>query len=155
MHASISAHIAKEYLLDERADKWGPNLALFRERLGNEGVRERVENLYFAYLFVLRAALKAGPLLREAAYDTGSPLEDARTSELVRKLVGSLIFSLSKNNAIQKLLDPCCVIHIKYSCMYRARQHSHKAILPRDLGVQKFRDVLHIPTSILVMLKSE
>ncbi|KAK9916428.1 hypothetical protein WJX75_002458 [Coccomyxa subellipsoidea] len=89
MHASISAHIAKEYLLDERADKWGPNLALFRERLGNEGVRERVENLYFAYLFVLRAALKAGPLLREAAYDTGSPLEDARTSELVRKLVDS------------------------------------------------------------------
>ena len=90
MHSSISAHIAKEYLLDERAGRWGPNLALFRERLGNPGVRERVENLYFAYLFVLRAALKAGPLLREAAYDTGSPLEDARTSELVRKLVSAM-----------------------------------------------------------------
>jgi len=36
---------------------------------------------------VLRAALKAGPLLKAAAYDTGSPLEDARTSELVRRLV--------------------------------------------------------------------
>ena len=59
MHASISAHIAGEYLLDERAGRWGPNLELFRARLGNEGVRERVENLYFAYLFVLRAALKA------------------------------------------------------------------------------------------------
>lgn len=153
MHASISAHIAKEYLLDERADKWGPNLALFRERLGNEGVRERVENLYFAYLFVLRAALKAGPLLREAAYDTGSPLEDARTCELVRKLVGSLILSLSKNDAIQRLLDHCCVSHIKQSCMISARQDSHKAILP--LGVQKSWDGLHISTSILVMLKSE
>lgn len=87
MHASISAHIAREYLLDEREGRWGPNLGLFQERLGNPGVRERVENLYFAYLFVLRAALKAGPLLKAAAYDTGSPLEDARTSELVRRLV--------------------------------------------------------------------
>jgi hypothetical protein len=87
MHASISAHIAREYLLDERAGAWGPNLELFRARLGNEGVRERVENLYFAYLFVLRAALKAGPLLAEVAYDTGSPAEDARTAQLMRQLV--------------------------------------------------------------------
>lgn len=53
------------------------------------GVRERVENLYFAYLFVLRAALKAAPLLEEIAYDTGFPEEDARTAELVRQLVSS------------------------------------------------------------------
>ena len=37
MHSSISAHIAKEYLLDEARDVWGPNLALFRDRLGNTG----------------------------------------------------------------------------------------------------------------------
>ena len=87
MHASISAHIAKDYLLDEAANEWGPNLALFRARLGNEGVRERVENLYFTYLFVLRATLKAAPLLADAAYDTGSPDQDARTAQLVRQLV--------------------------------------------------------------------
>ena len=51
------------------------------------GVRERVENLYFAYLFVLRATLKAAPLLEDIAYDTGFPKEDARTGELVRRLV--------------------------------------------------------------------
>ena len=45
------------------------------------GVRERVENLYFAYLFVLRATLKAAPLLEDIAYDTGFPEEDARTGE--------------------------------------------------------------------------
>lgn len=49
-----------------------------------------MENLYFAYLFVLRATLKAGPLLEEIAYDTGFPEEDARTAELVRQLVSSL-----------------------------------------------------------------
>ena len=43
----------------------------------------RVENLYFTYLFVLRAAMKAGPILEAATYDTGSPAEDARTKELV------------------------------------------------------------------------
>ena len=37
MHSSISAHIAKEYLLDEARDVWGPNMPLFRDRLGNEG----------------------------------------------------------------------------------------------------------------------
>jgi len=185
MHSSISAHIAKEYLLDEARDVWGPNMPLFRDRLGNQGlahaplawaqtsvssllwhvlqrlhclllhlqglshqleherciqyttpetrpatgqcigvlhsllsfmipdhtfqefcgpipqkrlvcaaVRERVENLYFAYLFVLRATLKAAPLLEEIAYDTGFPEEDARTAELVRKLVSHLALAV-------------------------------------------------------------
>lgn len=47
----------------------------------------RVENLYFTYLFVLRAAMKAGPILLDADYDTGSPQEDARTKELVKRQV--------------------------------------------------------------------
>ena len=52
----------------------------------------RVENLYFAYLFVLRAVMKAGPILEAADFDTGMPEEDARTSALVRRLVnGTLV----------------------------------------------------------------
>ncbi len=57
-----------------------------------------MENLYFAYLFVLRAALKAAPLLEEIAYDTGFPEEDARTAQLVRQLVSdhNMLFSCLK-----------------------------------------------------------
>ena len=44
-----------------------------------------VENLYFSYLFVLRAAMKAAPLLSAADYNTGSPEEDAGTRDLMRK----------------------------------------------------------------------
>lgn len=44
----------------------------------------RVENLYFSYLFVLRAAMKAAPILAAAHYDTGNPQEDARTQDLMR-----------------------------------------------------------------------
>ena len=87
MHASISAHIAREYLLDEAAGRWGANLPLFAERLGNEGRKAHVENLYFTYLFVLRAVRKAGPLLERAAFETGVPDADARTQALVAQLV--------------------------------------------------------------------
>ena len=76
-----------KYLLDEAAGRWGPNLPLFQERLGNEGRKAHVENLYFAYLFVLRAVRKAGPLLERVAFETGMPEADARTQALVSQLV--------------------------------------------------------------------
>ena len=87
MHSSISAHIAADYLLNASTGAWGRNLALFEQRLGNPDVRERVENLYFTYLFTLRALQKAGPLLDQLEYDTGMPAEDQRTKELVHRLV--------------------------------------------------------------------
>lgn len=89
VHSSISAHIADKYLLDEAKGVWGPHLPLFRERLGNDGVKERVENLYFTYLFVLRAIMKAGPLLSNVEYDTGMPEQDAHTLHLVKTLVSA------------------------------------------------------------------
>jgi hypothetical protein len=64
MHASISAHIANDYLLDDFTGRWGPNLAEFRRRLGNPQAKGYIENLYFTYLFTLRAVQKAAPLLQ-------------------------------------------------------------------------------------------
>lgn len=87
IHSSISAHIVKDYLIDEATGTWGPNLAMFQARLGNPDVKSRVENLYFAYLFVLRAVIKAGPALKGVHYDTGYPKEDAHTSSLIDQLV--------------------------------------------------------------------
>lgn len=60
-----------------------------RRRLGTPEALERVQNLYFAYLFVLRAVVKAGPILTELDYDTGLPEEDAKTRRLVQALVGA------------------------------------------------------------------
>lgn len=89
MHASISAHIANDYLLDEAAGEWGPSLAQFRQRLGGPAAADRVANMYFTYLFVLRAVLKAGPTLQAVAYDTGAPAQDRGTAKLVQQLVRS------------------------------------------------------------------
>ena len=88
MHASVSAHLTGKWLLDEMFGVWGPNLPEFERRLGNAGVKDRVENLYFAYLFVLRAVMKAGPLLEAYQYRTGFDAEDAMSARLMRKLVG-------------------------------------------------------------------
>lgn len=52
-----------------------------------ESCRDRVQNLYFAYLFVLRAVMKAAPVLTSYQYDTGLAREDQRTQELITQLV--------------------------------------------------------------------
>ena len=87
MHASISAHLSNEHLIDEETDSWGPNLEEFTRRLGNTVVKERVENMYFTYLFVLRAVMKAGPLLESIDYSTGCAGQDAQTKHLMQQLV--------------------------------------------------------------------
>jgi hypothetical protein len=53
--------------------------------------QDRVQNLYFSYLFVLRAVMKAGPLLERFAYVAGDEEEDARAAELIRRLVGGAL----------------------------------------------------------------
>lgn len=114
VHSSISAHIAADYLLEPAssaaaakansdgkgtstgatAAKWGPNLALFAERLSLPEHAERVDNLRFAYAFVARALLSARPLLLAADYGAGAGGEGKKTtatttaeSELVRELL--------------------------------------------------------------------
>lgn len=71
VHASISAHIALEYLVDPKRDLWGRNYGVFRDRLA--AFPSRIQNLYFTKLFVLRAVMKAGPFLRAADFSTGNP----------------------------------------------------------------------------------
>lgn len=85
LHSSISTHIAADYLLDETASLWGKNLDLMHDRVLQ--YPERVRNLYFTFLFVLRAVTKATDYLEQAEYDTGNPVEDLKTQSLMRQLV--------------------------------------------------------------------
>jgi hypothetical protein len=39
MHASISCHLASDYLLDEKEGIWGPNMTEFKQRLGTPETR--------------------------------------------------------------------------------------------------------------------
>ncbi|OMO65769.1 Endoplasmic reticulum oxidoreductin 1 [Corchorus olitorius] len=85
LHSSISIHIASDYLLDEATNLWGHNLKLMYDRVLK--YPNRVENLYFTFLFVLRAVTKATDYLEQAEYDTGNPTEDLKTQSLMRQLL--------------------------------------------------------------------
>ncbi|XP_074311238.1 endoplasmic reticulum oxidoreductin-1 [Silene latifolia] len=85
LHASISVHIAADYLLDESTNKWGQNFEIMHDRVLKHP--ERVRNLYFTYLFVLRAVTKASGYLEEAEYDTGNHQDDLKTQSLLKQLL--------------------------------------------------------------------
>ncbi|OAE34701.1 hypothetical protein AXG93_3205s1090 [Marchantia polymorpha subsp. ruderalis] len=87
LHASISTHIAADYLLDEATNSWGPSPALLHERVLQHP--ERVQNLYFTFLFVLRAVTKAADYLSQAEYSTGNDAEDMKTVALMKELVNN------------------------------------------------------------------
>ncbi|KAK2968706.1 hypothetical protein RJ640_005893 [Escallonia rubra] len=85
LHSSISIHIAVGYLLDESANLWGQNLELMHNRVLRHP--DRVRNLYFTFLFVLRAVTKAADYLEHAEYDSGNHAEDLKAQSLMRQLL--------------------------------------------------------------------
>ncbi|PON67277.1 Endoplasmic reticulum oxidoreductin [Parasponia andersonii] len=87
LHSSISIHIAADYLLDETTNQWGENVELLYDRVLK--YPHRVRNLYFTFLFVLRAVTKAADYLEQAEYDTGNRSEDLKTQSLMKQLLYS------------------------------------------------------------------
>ncbi|KAF5186159.1 Endoplasmic reticulum oxidoreductin [Thalictrum thalictroides] len=85
LHSSISVHIGADYLLDEATNLWGQNSELLDERVLR--YPDRVRNLYFTFLFVLRAVTKAANYLEHAEYNTGNSAEDLKTQSLIRQLL--------------------------------------------------------------------
>lgn len=70
LQASISTHIAMGYYYAEPKNEWGVNVPLFIKAVGSH--RDRMVNLYFTFLFVLRAVTKAEPILTAYSFDTGN-----------------------------------------------------------------------------------
>ncbi|KAK1389199.1 Endoplasmic reticulum oxidoreductin-1 like [Heracleum sosnowskyi] len=87
LHSSISIHIAADYLLDEKTNMWGENLELMYDRILR--YPDRVRNLYFTFLFVLRAVTKASDYLDQAEYDSGNHAEDVKAQSLMHQLLNN------------------------------------------------------------------
>lgn len=51
MHSSITAHVVNDYLIDEATQTWGPNLEMFKWRLGIPEVKDRCERTCVPCLF--------------------------------------------------------------------------------------------------------
>ncbi|OCF35197.1 endoplasmic oxidoreductin 1 [Kwoniella heveanensis BCC8398] len=86
LHASISIHICADYL-DQTTGEWAPNLDCFISRLATHP--ERLSNVYFNAVLLLRAVARAAPYLR--AYDIataptlGSGVKAGRESDRLAK----------------------------------------------------------------------
>lgn len=62
-----------------------PNIDLYVQRIAK--YPDRLQNLYFAYLFLIRAVAKAAPLLTSMNFTTGDDAEDAATRDAVLHLL--------------------------------------------------------------------
>lgn len=80
LHASISIHICDEYL-DQATGEWKPNLDCFISRIGEHP--ERLQNVYFDYVLLLRALDKSTGYLRSYDLSTGNAEEDKKTRKMV------------------------------------------------------------------------
>ena len=83
LQASISTHIARTYYYPD--GHWGYNIPLFVRAVGSHP--DRLSNLYFTFLFVLRAVVKAGSTLSEYPFHTGKQDDDEKVRDLIRRLV--------------------------------------------------------------------
>lgn len=69
--------------------KWEPNPELFYDVFS--GHPDRLKNLLFAYVVLLRSVAKATPYLYHYPYTTGNATEDAHTQLLMRHLLDSRV----------------------------------------------------------------
>ncbi|ETW03092.1 hypothetical protein H310_05518 [Aphanomyces invadans] len=81
LQASISTHIALEFRM---GNAWGLNTEMFVERVGK--FPDRLQNLYFTYLFVLRAVGRYRDVLLHYDFETGNAADDARASTILKSL---------------------------------------------------------------------
>ena len=90
VHASISVHLSYKWL-DQDTGRFAPNITEFRRRFSDsttngQGTRW-LKNLYFTYLTVLKAIVKAENLWRSYPFSTGDAGENDATRAAVLDLV--------------------------------------------------------------------
>ena len=107
MHASISSHLCWDYL-NQTTGQWAPNLDCYVERLAQHP--ERVENIYFNYLLLLRAISKLSTsFLPSYAYCLGDYVQDALTKSKVLELtsaIGRIPQTFDESLMFDPLADP-------------------------------------------------
>ena len=81
LQSSINTHIALTRNDGE------PSLPLWLERVGTHP--DRLENMYFVYLFLVRALAKARPVLAAMKFDTGNQAQDLSTRQLLDQLLAA------------------------------------------------------------------
>ncbi|KAJ3013097.1 UNVERIFIED_CONTAM: hypothetical protein HDU68_000874 [Siphonaria sp. JEL0065] len=83
LHSSISTHICDQFL-NKKTGKWERNLECFKYRLGK--FPDRIQNMYFTYVVLLRAITKLSPYLESNTW-CSSASDKKRIASLVKGIV--------------------------------------------------------------------
>jgi hypothetical protein len=108
LHASISIHICADYL-DQKTGEWAPNLSCFVNRVAT--YPERLSNVYFNAVLMLRAVARAAPYLRAYDIDIGPRSPGAacpasvRESDKVTRGVFENVLSIAERSDIAHGFD--------------------------------------------------
>ncbi|SPO26150.1 related to endoplasmic oxidoreductin 1 precursor [Ustilago trichophora] len=73
LHASISIHICHDFL-DTKTGEWAPNLECFISRIAEHP--ERLQNVYFDYVLLLRALSRLGDSSQNFSLRAGDSIQD-------------------------------------------------------------------------------
>lgn len=84
LHASISIHICNEYL-DPESKTWGPNLECFISRIAQHP--ERLQNVYFNYVLLMRALSKAGEYFDKFSLRKDDEIADKESRDGLKDLL--------------------------------------------------------------------
>ncbi|WFD28632.1 endoplasmic oxidoreductin-1 [Malassezia nana] len=87
LHASISIHICKEYLHQD-TKTWAPNLECFMTRISQHP--ERLQNVYFDYVLLMRALFKASEYLEKVGLRDSDRISDKDSHEQLMGLLGAV-----------------------------------------------------------------
>lgn len=85
LHTSINIHVAKYWERDIKSKEWKSNATLYNMKVAP--FPDRKKNLYFSFLFLLRAVNKIAPLLESYHYNTGNSAEAAEVHQLIKQLL--------------------------------------------------------------------
>ena len=93
MHASVNIHISLNYYPPSKGKRetWEPNPERFMQHFAS--FPERLKNLHFSFVVLLRALRKASPYLYNFPFNVGDEYEDSRTRKLVQRLLDSHIMT--------------------------------------------------------------
>jgi len=111
LHGSTTTHICKYFTPKNQRDveksgnlaiaDWHPNLNMFIHRLAL--FPERIKNIYFTFLFLLRAVSKASNELLQQDYRTGNSQDDQLTVQTLHNIL-SVGESCSSDTTFDELL---------------------------------------------------
>eukprot|EP00941_MAST-03F_sp_MAST-3F-sp1_P004266 g4266.t1 len=91
MHTSTNTHVAMSAKYVPKTKQWLPKPELFWKNFGENP--ERLRNMHFAFVVMLRAVKRATPLLRNHDVSVGNVQEDERTKKLFDFLLDAHIFN--------------------------------------------------------------